>query len=859
MNIQNILDNTTVRLRTWSDKAAIRVLVVLHLAIASFGVIGLFFIFRIAFENRYAADVDRKSEEAVKYFEWLRPYYFPDHKYTLYAYVGACVLLGLLAFVAFLVQAKGIGEGRVDRRLFPWIYKVDLVLVVIMLALSTKQATTGLIVATTSFLAWVCVVTAPFVLSVTQTNWAARWIAIIGLPKVLSLPKLLITIFALQFLLFIFPFLNGSAIFYNEYFEIPSETWISTGALARSKLVDNLNYINANRLWGNHLRYDPRVNPGEDPPCLPGARINLPKTDRLRDFVDEHKDRYYLRYPSGELCFTGPMEDVDKDILQFDFPDQQQQIANVYLQSQAIFAAWYVHNLPPEQVDFVEHNLTEITQSIHGLEAIFHHHFQFLNPIKELTEGRSKREIVALYGNNFIPLTSLMQWSGGVTYTAFLAVIFSIYIIYLASVLAVTSYIFRDLRYVAIIFLSSVGLVNALGYITIFVGLGYSPIRHFLDIFVVLSLFQYLNSKRTLWLAGTVVLASLSVCLDRFFGSFVFIALLVLLAIRLICGHAYSKRDEAAAIIVSVPTFIALFVISGQVVAASPYTEGFLDGVWGFPVSNVQMALFLMGFVFGYIWLAYLMSRHFDQRHYLTLFLLLYVQLLLVYWITVPNYGHLYAVLPMAIFAGVSLLRFGIAPLMPRIIERPVVAGVLGMAVLVSLWGSHNFNITRGSMESVEKNHRIYDWDFSNMKIRSTMTPEPFANSIRLIQKYAPQRKGIYILSQFDTVLTWLSDNYSLMPFFDLGSFLNSPTSERKAVERLTAGKPAILFVDTCIKCSPEILRLGRTLPGLEPAYTDRIREKIDRLRHLRDVFSAIENDYELVEKGMLISVYRRK
>jgi hypothetical protein len=97
------------------------------------------------------------------------------------------------------------------------------------------------------------------------------------------------------------------------------------------------------------------------------------------------------------------------------------------------------------------------------------------------------------------------------------------------------------------------------------------------------------------------------------------------------------------------------------------------------------------------------------------------------------------------------------------------------------------------------------------------------------------------------------------MPLFDLGSFLNSPTSERKTIERLTVDQPAILFVDTCIKCSPEIIRPGRMLPGLAPAYIDRTKEKIDRLRHLRDVFSAVENDYELAEQGMLISVYRHK
>ena len=891
MNIKNILTGIPLRLRAWIDGVAIQALVFFHFAITSLAVIGVFSIVRSIFEKQYAANPSHKVADAAKYFEWLRPYFFPDHKYTIYAYVVTSALFGLLALAVFLVQARVVSEERINRRMFPWIYLLDLVVVALITTSLNSALTTSLSSALTTSpsnalmfcLLWLAVVVAPFFpprvfgwLAVpcrwlaVPCRWlvvACRWLAVpcrwlvVGcrwLAKI-NLSKTLVAVFAIEFLVILFPFLTGKAIFYNEYFDIPSETLISTTAQDKPKLVDNLNYINTNKLWGNHLRYDPRINPGEDPPCLAGARIDLPKTDDLQSFVEQNKDRYYFRYPSGELCFIGPMLYEDTRTLRDIFPSQQAQIDKVFYESYEMFDRWDRDGFTYGQQVFVFNNLTEIIQTIHGLEAIFHHHFQFLNPIKELAEGRPTSKIVAAYGNNFMALKSLMQWPSGVTYTLFLTVIFSTYIIYFALVLAITNYIFHDIRYAAIVFLSSLGLIKALGYITIFTGLGYSPIRHFLDIFVVLALFQYLAGKRKLWLAGAIGLALLSVFMDRLFGSFMFIALIMLQAIRLMLGHAHSKRDEVVALMISVPAFIAIFVLSGKVVAENPYADGFLDGVWGFPVSNGQVGLFLMSILFAYLFLAYLMSRQFNQRHYLSLFLVLYAQLFLLYWLVFPNYGHMYAVLPIFIFAGVSLLRFGVAPLIPQRVERPVVAGMLVVAVFVSLWGSNNFIETRKSIEGVEKSHRIYNWNFSNMKIRSTMNPEVFADSSSLIQKYAPPGKGIYIVSQYDTVLTWLADRYSMMPLFDLGSFLNSPTAEHKAIDRLAADKPEILFVDTCIKCNPEILRPGRTLPRLHPAFADRIKEKIDRLHHLRDVFKAIENDYELVERGMLIAVYRRK
>ena len=69
--------------------------------------------------------------------------------------------------------------------------------------------------------------------------------------------------------------------------------------------------------------------------------------------------------------------------------------------------------------------------------------------------------------------------------------------------------------------------------------------------------------------------------------------------------------------------------------------------------------------------------------------------------------------------------------------------------------------------------------------------------------------------------------------------------------------KPQILFVDTDIRrdFATDVVHRHAPFGGLNAIS----RYHVEQMRSLQRVFLAVRSDYELVEQGLLISVYQRK
>ena len=96
------------------------------------------------------------------------------------------------------------------------------------------------------------------------------------------------------------------------------------------------------------------------------------------------------------------------------------------------------------------------------------------------------------------------------------------------------------------------------------------------------------------------------------------------------------------------------------------------------------------------------------------------------------------------------------------------------------------------------------------------------------------------------------------MPFFELSKFFVSPRELALAIDKIQKDRPENLFVDTDIK-----REFAMDVIDSRVLYVNHLHElsvaRVMRLELLRQVFEAVESDYELVEKGLLISVYKRK
>lgn len=832
----------------WCASRQAGVLVSLHLALASLGVIGAFLGLRNVLIASYGVNFAQQALDARKYFDWLRPYHFPEHKYTLIAYALALVALGLFLLGILLGGIKKDIGDKLPRKLFPGIYVADVLIVLQMLAMGLGK-THGWVFVLSSIGVWLGVTGLPFVVALSHGPGQARLFRLLG-------PGTLTLIFSIEFIIFMLPFVTGRALFYNDHFaEIPTYTWVRAAENDAQRLVDTIRYANDNRMWG-HLRRDPRQSSGEDPACPPEFRIGVPASPELRAFADAHRGVFYFHHSSGELCFVGRLTDDQIETLRWLTKDSSA-LAAAYAANTTAFLRWEREAPSFEHEDFIKRNRFELERSLEQLEAIFHHHFQYLNPIKEFSLGRPLQDVVSLYGLGFLPVYALMKLAGGVNYQSFLITAFSSYLAYFALLAGMLAVIFRDSRYVAIVLLSSLALVKALGYVTVFTGLGYSPLRHFHDVFLILFVYLYFARGRSLWLWCALAAALAGVLLDRMYGSFGLLALMAMLAIRALAGQG--RAPEKGAIVSGLAAYALLFWGAGALIAPNPYVGGFLDGVWGFPVGDKRLIALLAGIIAAHLAFAYLIRRVSDQRLFLSLFLLLYSEALAFYWLVIPNYGHLYALLPMVVLTGATLAKFGLSHCVSPLTERRVSMAMLGAAALLSILGSARFVATAVPVWKTEADHQVFVWPFENAAIRSTMDPMLFAEAKETMRRWEPQ-KGVYVISQFDTLLTWLAGKYSLMPHADLVSYLSGPPALEATVDLLRKQRPEILFVDSCIECSLATLQTSReSLLGINPALSRRIREKVDRLKQLQDVFAAVKQDYERVDGSGLVSVYRRK
>jgi len=142
--------------------------------------------------------------------------------------------------------------------------------------------------------------------------------------------------------------------------------------------------------------------------------------------------------------------------------------------------------------------------------------------------------------------------------------------------------------------------------------------------------------------------------------------------------------------------------------------------------------------------------------------------------------------------------------------------------------------------------------------IISTMNPLYFQNGVDLIQKYSNGQNGIYIVSEYDNLLPFLAHKYSLMPFFDLKWYLITPKELDKSIKTLQVNKPEYIFIDTGIDRNVNNEIIDQKLPKIGYLNQESIW-RVQRLKLLNEVFQSVANDYQLVEKGYLISVYKRK
>lgn len=514
------------------------------------------------------------------------------------------------------------------------------------------------------------------------------------------------------------------------------------------------------------------------------------------------------------------------------------------------------------ELRFIENNIYEWnTQLVAG--HYFHHQNAFLGPLNAFHLNEAKNNIVFLYGyGNTYLLNKLMIKLDGFNFQTFTHIFFSFYPLYFIMLIFVTWIIFRDIFLTAFVILSSIGAFQLLGFETIRFAPGNDPIRHFLDLLILLFLFQYSREKGAsfIYLIGTCILALLSVWMDKEFGLIIFISF----TLAFITKQMISKPKVLDALIYATTILGLGFILKFlKTLGADPLSiYGFL-GVSVAPTSTHIKFIILLTLLVLYALLGVNLKALLKEKSYfiISIFLLFYFQGMLVYfvWYTDPSHFLSACAIPLILFLTIQIKFITQAHINKNYIIIPFIFSL----IFVYIPSAIMFEKGILAYENIFKTHKLYQWDFKRAKFLSTMDPEPFKNAVYLIKKY-DAKPDIYLISQYDNFLPFLSAKYSAFQYDQLDLSIVTEREFNYVVHKISTKKPKYIFIDSNIMSNHihDIIGYNDPLDSMiAPNHQtyDLSAGRMLVLSNLRAIFLKIRPSYFLYKHGTLIDVYKRK
>lgn len=498
--------------------------------------------------------------------------------------------------------------------------------------------------------------------------------------------------------------------------------------------------------------------------------------------------------------------------------------------------------------------------------GFIHHHNHVLTPINELALGRPLKEIFSQYGWGWVcSMKAVMEYlPNGICYGNYIRLHFLGFYFYYALFLALLFYLFKDIRIVTVLFAASVISVLAMRQY-VWLAPGFSPTRHFFDIPVIFFFLKYLSFRDLRHLYVTLLFCVLSVVFSTQFGVILSLCILAGVTFQIfwpgdVIDVAHKKRPAFALLVGAVGLLGSVWICSH--IGAKDVVSGyFFEGVLGFPIKETQLVLLAVVVLVGYLAWICIPKEVPAANRILSLVLLWYVQMMLLYYVRAAAIYMLLPIFPLVILAAGYLTVQLVGKTDQCALSRYNALFWGSMVLLIYVFANVAESYHNKFRKLFVRNftqHETYKWDMPRTHFISTMDPLYFNGAIKLIQKYSPETKGVYIISKYDRFLPFISERYSAMPFIDLEWFLITQNELDRVVGCIREKMPEYLFVDTDI--DRDFLQTQVIAP--DSRYADLRDESLwraQRLDNLKTVFDAVRSDYEKIETAGLLTVCRRK
>lgn len=511
-----------------------------------------------------------------------------------------------------------------------------------------------------------------------------------------------------------------------------------------------------------------------------------------------------------------------------------------------------------EKVDFIANNLYEQQTQLIG--RYFWHEVPFmLNAINELDLSRDKAEIFSQYGFlSAYVVKFIMQSLGGINVANFdkakniINLIY--YIISIAFIILFTKNYF--IRFIFIILFSV--YFFSVGFHSYHFAPTHIYIRHFFDFMIILALFwtMKISKNRLCFVISTFVLGIISILLINDFGKLLFLAIVGTFIIDYVLEFIEYQKVHLKEIFIFI-SFIALSIIAfiKYPLMDNPSTKYFLDGFYSLPISMLIYMLLL--FAISLLWLGLIWFYvELKRSNYLLsyIFLLFYTEFLCVLFVWKGNFDNI----NFAIIALPMLILFHFIVKRIRNILYIIIAPILIFAYAKYCY---EYISQMTLYENTFATHRNYKWDHERAGgIITTYSFERFDDALRLINKYSKNSNELYMISKYDNILQFFSKKYSGLKYFELKSFIVT-NDEYNEVLDLINSKADILYVDTDIfNVYYKELKERRFFDVYNNQWLPNdVMRRIIQLKILLNLFDDVRDKYELVERGKLIDVYKRK
>lgn len=826
----------------------------LHIFICSIGLLGIIF----SYAGYLGEELFNQTLIGINNY-LLESSFHPEKRYELLKYFLATVFLLIYYIATYLIS---LWCSR--KKVFFFLLDAELKKVILYLLISLV-ANFSLIRFLPHFTYWVVFIWVLFFLlplcpCITKFQWSSR----IFCSDYLLLIVLIFVLFNAVHMFY--PFVFDEIRIMNEYLDIPEKTFLemkdNKNSLNEIQLVDNTDYINKHSLIGFYPKYDVEegywINNFTTYGLEPYLKINKEMTPSLMDYLEKKNFHSSLFYDdrTRTLGTTGQLSQEELIFLKNSLGNQMNNETIDKLFFNAAFIQQYMNNreYSKEEEDFLDKNKFEYNWQISN-RGIIHHLNFILGPINEYTLGKDINTLFMQYGwLNMVFIKKILELTGGISYQNYFKVWYSFYYFYYFIFLIILYLYFKRIDYIVLTTILSFTALNLIGYQFTFMAPGSNPIRHFFDILVFITLAFYFCKMKFIYLITASSLAVLGVLNNTQFGIFTIAAMSGALIIRSLIERKFVLTEIFIVICTGI---VGIYLFLWGRIGQDPLTQYYLNGMLGIGLGTQKLLKILILYSFAYIVL-------FKNRHsrgyfkYMALFLLFYSQELMIYYVWMPQEDHFLSMAPIYSLTFISILKLLFDNSIKNVkIHRWIIITMIMLALIEYIPSLEKYNQTKKEYDRVFSSHVIYQWDFNRAKIKTTMNPKYFLDAVNLINKYTINN-DIYIISKYDAIVPFLANKYSAMPFFELSQFLISDKEIEQAIVAIQQASPEYIFVDTDIN---------------RPLNTDIVNSRAlkigwlhkeslwraQRLSLLKNIFQSVEYEYEPIEKGYLITVYKKK